>query len=408
MQGRDSPLLSIVIATRNRKPFALSAIQAVLEISDPRLELVVQDNSDSSELDSVISEQVHDSRLRYRHTSGRLSMVDNFNLAMELATGEYVCLIGDDDGVNPEIVEAAAWAKSEDLDSLSVRPSAFYLWPGTGLSSTVFTTVVGGSLSVGPFSGGLAIGEPEKELLALLRNGGLYYLDFKLPKAYHGLARRQCLEDIRQRGGSYFGGLSPDIFTSVALACVCRRVASIEYPLTIPGHCSVAEKTHHVKDAHLRPFAEAPHFYGRGDYQWCPLVPQVFIGEAFWVDSAIAALRAMGREELVKELNLPKLAAHCLGAYRGVARPVLSCMLRGLRSTGKNRLLGVFAMFWGLCSGPGHRLVHRGWNRALIMLGIRQIHAIRELATIRECSRSLTGYLQMKGLSFSEAIRRKA
>ena len=44
------PLLSIAIATRNRIPYAISAIQSILEISDPRLELVVQDNNDRIDL----------------------------------------------------------------------------------------------------------------------------------------------------------------------------------------------------------------------------------------------------------------------------------------------------------------------------------------------------------------------
>jgi glycosyltransferase involved in cell wall biosynthesis len=62
------PLLSIVIASRNRIPYAISAIQSILEISDPRLELVVQDNSDSRDLESYVRENIKDTRFRYRYT----------------------------------------------------------------------------------------------------------------------------------------------------------------------------------------------------------------------------------------------------------------------------------------------------------------------------------------------------
>ena len=34
-------------------------------------------------------------------------------------------MIGDDDGVNPEIVEAAAWAKTKNVDCLAVRNAAW-------------------------------------------------------------------------------------------------------------------------------------------------------------------------------------------------------------------------------------------------------------------------------------------
>ena len=49
-QDKNLPLLSIVIATRNRIPYAISTIESILEISDSRLELIIQDNSDSREL----------------------------------------------------------------------------------------------------------------------------------------------------------------------------------------------------------------------------------------------------------------------------------------------------------------------------------------------------------------------
>lgn len=40
-----------------------------------------------------------------------ISSIDNFNQAMDLTTGDYVILIGDDDSILPKIVEIAHWAK---------------------------------------------------------------------------------------------------------------------------------------------------------------------------------------------------------------------------------------------------------------------------------------------------------
>ena len=67
-QAQTAPLLSIVIATRNRLPYAVSAIQSILEISDPRLELVVQDNSDVPVLEACGRDSIRDHRFRYRYT----------------------------------------------------------------------------------------------------------------------------------------------------------------------------------------------------------------------------------------------------------------------------------------------------------------------------------------------------
>jgi len=48
------PLLSIIIPTRNRISFCISVIDSILNITDIRLELVVQDNSDSHELEQHV------------------------------------------------------------------------------------------------------------------------------------------------------------------------------------------------------------------------------------------------------------------------------------------------------------------------------------------------------------------
>jgi glycosyltransferase involved in cell wall biosynthesis len=393
------PLLSIAIATRNRIPYAISAIDSILAIPDDRLELVVQDNSDSRELESYVKSNIKDSRFRYRYTPPPFSSIDNFNAVIDLAQGEYVCMIGDDDGINPDILKAARWARKYNYDSLSIKTSSFYLWPDTGLSSTAFTKVEGGSLSIQQFTGKVLESEPEKELRSLLKNGGLYYLDYKLPKIYHGLVRRSCLNEVKNITGNYFAGLSPDIYGSVSLSCVVDRVAYVDYPLTIAGHCRVAEETHHIKNAHLRPLSQAPHFRDRGEYKWSELVPEIFIGEAIWVDSAIAALKDMGRDDLIRELNLPKLAAHCTGGYSGITYSSLSAMYKGLRLTRKSIVFGTLQFAVGLFLGPGLKLFKRVGNRLLLITRIRKKYELGGIKDINECSKSLSDHLLAKGVS---------
>src|SRR6266487_3404385 len=103
-------LLTIAIPTRNRREYAVACIRCVLRTSSQDLEVVVQDNSDSDELGRSLQEQFTDERLRYAYEGGRMSVVENCNRALSRATGEYVTLLGDDDGVNPEIIDAVRWA----------------------------------------------------------------------------------------------------------------------------------------------------------------------------------------------------------------------------------------------------------------------------------------------------------
>lgn len=399
------PLLSIVIASKNRVPYAISAIQSILEIADPRLELVIQDNSDSRDLELFTQNEIRDVRLRYRYTPPPFSSIDNFNAAVELATGDYVCVIGDDDGVNPEILEAAAWAKSEDLDSLAIRHRASYLWAGTIVPATLFTKPTGGSLTVSSFQGSIRDTDLEAEMRKLVRNGGVYYLNFDLPKLYHGLVHRRCLETVHARSGAYFGGLSPDIFASLAIACVAKRVAVTDYPLTIPGACRVSSSVIEGLERHSTKLEDAPHFRDRGEYRWSPLVPRIYMKETIWVDSAIAALRAMGREDLVGQLNVPKLAACCIRANPGVARPVLRHLIDTTQTNGSGQVVGAIQFGWSLITGSGVRFAKRAWHGVRLILGVTHIHRIEGLPNMVEASHALTRFLKATNQSFAASVR---
>ena len=400
------PLLSIVIPTRNRIPYAISAIQSILEISDPRLELVVQDNSESRALEAWIQINIRDSRLRYSYYGRPLSFVDNFNAAVKSASGEYLCLIGDDDGVNPEIMKAAEWVQRESIDSLSVRTKVNFIWPDAGIPATIFTKVTGGVLSIFNFRGNIIDTDGEKEMRAFVRDGGINYLSHNLPKLYHGLVHRGCLETIKKTTGAYFGGLSPDIFVSLAIACVAKRMVMTDYPLTLPGACGVSASI--IEGVHKRNskrLEDAPHFRDRGEYYWSELVPRIYSVETIWADSAVAAFHAMGRDDLVRQLNLPKLAAYCIWANRGVAQPVMRDLFRAMRILRKNIAIGTIQFAWRyllLIKGLGVKFVNRAWNRFLMIIGMRVICRIDGLENMVEASHALTRFLTENGYSFSD------
>lgn len=326
------PLLSIAIATRNRIPYAISAIQSILEIPDPRLELVVQDNSDSRELESYVHQNIKDNRFRYRYTPPPFSSIDNFNAAVELAGGEYICLIGDDDGVNPEIMEAASWAEANGVDVLSVKHPVDYKWPN-------FDSIrILGVLYYTPLSYSINCTAPITELKRLLANGGQGYQGYDLPKLYHGLVRLDCLKKVQKSLGRYFGGLSPDIYSVAILSLFAERILTTDYPLTITGEYSGAGTAYgklriRLEDTHL--------MRGRGDYQWSLLVPRFYCVETVWADSLVAALTDAGRSDLVRLFNTHKLHAYCLWRYPKDRHLILKSLLQASKIQDNSCLRGI-------------------------------------------------------------------
>lgn len=107
-----SPLVSIVIPTYNRPALLAEAIASALgQVGFDDFEVLVLDNNDSPQ-DTVPSETLvesfRDSRLRYHRNPKNLGMTGNWNRGIELARGQWVTLLHDDDLLCPSFLDRVA------------------------------------------------------------------------------------------------------------------------------------------------------------------------------------------------------------------------------------------------------------------------------------------------------------
>ncbi len=401
---KNAPLLSIVIPTRNRQVYALQSVISILRIPDAELEVVVQDNSDTKELEALLRDCCTDHRLRYNYVPEPLSFVANFDLAVALATGEYICVIGDDDGVNPEIMEGAQWAKDNAVDTLKPSGSVQYLWPGSGIASTRFSDVPQetGRMTIHPFSGRITSTDNEQEMLAVVRRGGQEYLKTELPKLYHGIVRRECLERVREQTGAYFGGLSPDIYAAMAIAAIAKMSVSIDYPLTIPGACRQSGSVESQVGKHIGPLEVAPHLNNRGAYDWAKQVPAYYSVQTIWADSAVAAIVDMGRKDILADFNVAYLSACCLWAHPKYGRIILRDLYRSFGLSGKSWIVGTFQLIFSFLKGPGRLFFKRIMNRLRIIFRGENSTRLDGVNDIIEATDALSRYLVTNGYSFSQ------
>jgi glycosyltransferase involved in cell wall biosynthesis len=410
IKGLSNPLLSIVIPTKNRIHYVKSAITSILEISDERIELVIQDNSDSNELLLWINKEIKDARLIYNYSTLPLSFVANFSEGVSLSKGEYVCVIGDDDGINPNIINVAEWMKYSDIDCLSTRISANFVWGDAEVPTTLFTKVTGGVLTVSELNGILIETNPLNELHSYVQGGLINYLDFNLPKIYHGIVKRKCLDQVKNIAGTYFGGLSPDIFAAISIACVANNVFVTDYPFTISGVCGVsASIVEGLLKKNSKKLEDAPHLKNRGHYEWSELVPKVYCVETIWADSAIAALKSMGKIDLLNQINVIKLSASCINSNSGIWNEVVStlkkvCLLRNQNFI-LTYILFLFHLFL-LKLKKVNLFFNRVTNRILIIMGKQRIHRIDNLLNINEATYALIKYLVEKKFIFTGFVNK--
>jgi glycosyltransferase involved in cell wall biosynthesis len=397
----DRPLLSIVIPTRNRQRYALSAVEAILGSIGDRVELVVQDNSDSDNLVGMLEPFRDDSRLRFEHLSRTASPVENFDIAVQRATGEYVCAIGDDDVINPEILDACEWALANDIDAIVTdRHRALYFWPDFRAADTGASEA--GSLRIYEFSGAVEPVDPEVELRKCALTAGTSLQ--RLPKVYLGIVRRMSLEGAYARVAQSQVGTCPDMYYAVAAASFTKRVVMIDYPLVIPGASAPSAAGAVRMRKHEGPLESAPHFRARPDYVWSSLIPRFYSVHTFYAESALLAMRAAGRSDVAERFNLPFLYAVTAASYPEYSRQILDSVRFARQSRGAG-----YAAFAVRCmrdlAAVGTMLARKRLAARSLRPGVTPVDAVlSDLPDSLAATRALAKHLGSRGRSLREAL----
>ena len=116
MPDDRTPLVSIVIPTRNRPDYLRQALASAARQSYPNLEIIVHDNASDSDPAPII-EAIADPRVRLFRNEQDLGITGNVAAALRKASGEFVAILGDDDVWEPAFVATlvAPMAADEDI-----------------------------------------------------------------------------------------------------------------------------------------------------------------------------------------------------------------------------------------------------------------------------------------------------
>lgn len=102
-----TPFLSICVPSRNRQRYFMETIGFLLESARDDVEFIFADNSDDGSVMDGYMAGIRDCRVTYLPSpSATLSMKDNWERCLEAATGQWVSVIGDDDLIDPDLVDA--------------------------------------------------------------------------------------------------------------------------------------------------------------------------------------------------------------------------------------------------------------------------------------------------------------
>src|SRR5262245_50428881 len=103
--------VSVCVPTYNRSRYLREAIESALVQTFADFELLVVDNCSTDDTPEVAAAfAARDRRVRYVRNERNLGLAGNFNRCVELAQGEYVALLHDDDLYLPEMLATTVGA----------------------------------------------------------------------------------------------------------------------------------------------------------------------------------------------------------------------------------------------------------------------------------------------------------
>lgn len=300
------PILSLLIPTKNRFTYLINLLGYLSEIESDEFEIVIQDNSEINKEITDYLRDIKDNRIKYFHQPEWLSVSDNCELAIQRSTGEYICMIGDDDGVTPQILDVVQWMKDSDIDAvLSSKPT--YHWPG--IVSRLDGQTETGRLYLHEYDGLVHKIDVDIELQKVLKNGATNI--YLLPRVYHGIVSRKCLDQLRAIAGTCFPGPSPDMANAVGLTCVVKTLFHINLPIIINGNCPSSTGGLGARAAHHGEIHEISFLPKDTAEKWPVQIPKFWSGPTILATSAVFSLSKTNRLSLIQEINYPALYSIC-------------------------------------------------------------------------------------------------
>ena len=234
MWGKLVMKFSVLIPTRNRLEYLKYAVLTVLEQNYSNWEIIISDNCSEEDVEGYVR-SLKDPRILYFRTSNSCSVTENWNNAIEKSSGDYIVMLGDDDGLlSGYFLACISLLKEFDFPDLVYNSALIYSYPN------VISSAPQGSLAKYVYSSFFV---NKKDPFVLKRKEALKavkkILGFTVEinfNAQHCLFKRDLRASL-SKYGSFYQSPYPDYYSTTALFLKAKRILVVPYPLVIIGVC---------------------------------------------------------------------------------------------------------------------------------------------------------------------------
>lgn len=372
----EQPILSIVIPTYNRYQYLYDCVNSIREIDSDEIEIVIQDNTENNEEFAGFIQNLNDSRIKYYHKAEHVSVIENCDMGVGHATGEYICMIGDDDTICVNILKAVHYLKDNSIEGCNF-PFPGFNWPDmtfeNGMSqepNMFFKSKADGSIT---------IVDAKQELRDFGCKGGLN--DY-MPRLYHGVVAKTCMDRIYNKVGTYFPGPSPDMANAVATCLEIEKSVYLSDYLIVSGYGHASARGEGRRNQHFGRIQDKPWLPKDTMEKWDKNIPQIFSGETIIAQSAIQALKTMGADKQF-EFDYSGLYAVFFWRHKSVSWDFLKFVIKSPRRL-EWFIKGHWNRFVLRCQSKGNTTYYREYHN---------VHSLAEAKKItEELSSSLNYY----------------
>ncbi|OTG66885.1 hypothetical protein B9T25_08885 [Acinetobacter sp. ANC 4470] len=307
------PLLSIVIPTKNRYSTLINLVEKLLDWNSADYEVVVQDNSENNTpIKNFLLNYSNDPRLKYFHNINPVTVCQNAEDAIDNSIGEYVCFLGDDDGIIKQSLDVVKWMKENDVDSLNCKQGS-YCWPEFRNKNYGKRKSLAGMLIYHSHNGDLYSQDAVSGLNSLLENGCLTLNG--ITRLYHGIVSRKTLNLLKEKTGTYFPGAIADMSSAVGLVFFAKKHYYLNFPLIISGASGASYAGNSGKKNNHTVFEHQPWFAKETLTQWSNKLPKRIVAQTVWPDSAMKALKKVGHADLISKISFSIIYAEYLSEF---------------------------------------------------------------------------------------------
>jgi glycosyltransferase involved in cell wall biosynthesis len=214
-------------------------LQSVTSQSHANYEIVIADNA-SSDKTQEFCQSTKIRNLVYSRAEKPLSMTANWERAINLTSGEWVCFVGDDDALMPEVLEL--WDKlTEEYDVKAIQSiPVSYTWPTMQIPSQRDRLQFLNSQVKERVNWRGAIKH-------MIQYGGA-----PVPMVYHGLIHRDLINKAKETG-KVFRSLGPDFYSGVQFAFLSEDFLRTHLPFCVAGVSSHSNGATFINNGNMYP-----------------------------------------------------------------------------------------------------------------------------------------------------------